>query len=117
MAIRTIPFPSAPRWVQDVALDGEVYTLRGRYNVRWDSWVMDIETADGEPILTGIRLVLNLPLFSPHRYDDRLPPGELLVVSPRELDTHDPQRNDIGDDADMRLVYVTADDEVFSAAV
>lgn len=105
MSIRTIVFPNFPAWVQDVALDGKIYTLAARYNTRMRSWLLDIETSDGVHLIDGLRLVLNERLLEPQRYDPRLPPGELLVVSPSGAARHDP---DLVSMYNMRLVYVEA---------
>lgn len=92
MALLRIQFPDAPRWVQTVQLEGEVYTLSADYNGRLDSWTMDIATADGNTIVQGLRLVLNWPLLRTVEYDDRLPPGQFAVLDPTGRATADPGR-------------------------
>jgi hypothetical protein len=98
MALLRLQFPDAPRWVQTVQLEGDIYTLSADYNVRADTWTMDIATADGETIVQGIRLVLNWPLLRAVDYDDRLPPGEFSVLDPTGRATEDPGRFSFRDD-------------------
>lgn len=108
MAVRVIAFPPGPAWVQDVALDGRIYTLAARYNTRARTWVMGIQSSDGIPLIDGLRLVLGERLLGPQRYDPRLPPGELLVVAVSGDSHGDPGRDDIGPERAMRLVYMEA---------
>lgn len=93
MSLRRIKFFNAIDWVQDVELEGRVYTLRAKYNVRQDTWHMDIDTVDGVAILRGLRLVVNWPLLYPFRYKSELPPGELFVLRVGEDATTDPMRD------------------------
>ena len=103
--VRIIPFPSAANWVMDIQLSGRVYTIRGRWNTRLSSWTLDLETADGERLLSGVRVVLEYPLLPDGRTDD-MPPGELAVVCPTGRCRQDPSRTSIGDDQQLRFVYV-----------
>jgi hypothetical protein len=109
MAIRTIPIPNGPRWIMDVQLEGEIYTLRGTWNSRAEYWLLDIETADGDRLISGIRLVLGWPLLFDQHKDD-LPPGELFVVAPGNERKEDPDRDSF-EDGSMKLVYVSSDYE------
>ena len=87
-----------------VELDGELYTLEFRWNVRLGAWFMAVLDAPGENILyAGARLVCNWPLFAYRA--DRKPPGALVA-----LDTTgecvDPALEDLG--VRVQLVYYTA---------
>lgn len=97
-----IPFPSGPAWSMELTLDGRVYTMRGKYNTRSDQWVVDILSRERQPLLLGLRLVLNYPLLLAN-YDERLPRGQLFVVDPAGSANADPGRLDFKDR--LRLVY------------
>lgn len=108
MTTRVIPWPQAPHWTMDVQLSGAVYTLRGRWNTRMGTWLLDLETGDGVRLLSGVRVVLEYPLL-PRWRSDAMPPGELFVVCPTGRCNTDPGRDDIGRDASLRFVYTVAD--------
>lgn len=60
-------------------LDGATYTFEFRWNDRWDAWLMSIGDAEGNPVASGVRVVINMPLVS-HLSDPRLPPGVLMAI-------------------------------------
>lgn len=106
MAIRVVKFFDASYWVQDVALDGLVYTIRARYNKRLDSWFLDVSTVDGIPIALSIRAVIGWPLFYVNRAEPLLPKGELFVLDPAGLANLDPTRESFNAPNALALVYV-----------
>jgi len=110
MAFRQIRWIDAPRWRQDVQLDGAVYTLAAVWNTRMDAWTLDIESSDGAVLARGIRLVLGWPLLRGIDYDDRLPPGEFMVVDPTGRAIEDPKRDSFTDGG-YQLLYQEANDE------
>jgi hypothetical protein len=62
-----IPFaPSIPFQKFGLMLAGTQYIIRGRWNSREDrnrgAWIMDIHEEDETPIITGVKIVLGLPL-------------------------------------------------------
>lgn len=90
MAIFDINFPSnpvLPQFREGVILDGVSYVLRFNHNGREDLWYLSLRTAEGESIVEGIKLVLDIPLFRKSA-DDRRPPGELMVIEDGDLDTN-----------------------------
>ena len=109
MAFLQIRFIDAPRWRQDVQLDGAVYTLAAAWNTRMDAWTLDIESSDGEVLARGIRLVLGWPLQRGIDYDDRLPPGEFIVVDPTGRAVAPPGRDSFTG-GNYQLLYQEADD-------
>lgn len=109
MAI-TLIWPPGPRWSMDVQLDRRVYTLRGRYNTRMQTWALDLLTGDGVVLLAGVRVVKDYPLLPGWR-DERFPQGQLFAVAPGARVTTDPQRQAfVGSPPDFRLVYVEPDE-------
>lgn len=110
MTTRVIPFPLIARWVQDVQLDGRVFTIRGWWNTRMGTWLLDLETADGVRLLSGVRVVLEYPLLPVWRTED-MPSGELFVVCPTGRCRQDPARTNIGPDENLRFVYFAPDED------
>lgn len=55
------------------------YVLTFDYNYRVSAWYFGIADANGNFIKTGIRVKSSIPLLFSYS-DDRLPPGELVVV-------------------------------------
>ena len=109
MTTRVIRWPDSARWEMDVQLSGRVYTLRGRWNTRSRTWVIDLDSGDGVRLLSGFRAVINFPLL-PRWRTEQMPPGELFILDPNDRLNRDPGRNDIGaDDEPMRFVYVEPD--------
>ena len=68
-----------PHYRFSVELDGADYGITLRHNERDGYWYLSLATGAGEPILSGSRVVLGLPLLrnvvSPLR-----PPGELVAT-------------------------------------
>lgn len=68
-----------PHYRFRTTLGGADYGFTLRWNARDDYWYVSLTTAAGEPILSGSRVVLGMPLLrkvvSPLR-----PPGELVAI-------------------------------------
>lgn len=109
MAIRRIEIPAASASAQEVELDGRVYRIGLRYNVRMDSWFMSIATASDEPLIRDVRIVLDYPLMFGKDYDDLLPPGEFYALCPTGRARTDPERNLGQDSSCVQLFYVESD--------
>lgn len=109
MAILTLAWPDGDRWTMDVQLDGEVYTISAAWNDRMETWTMDLDTGDGERLLTGVRVIKDWPLLPPWR-DERFPPGNIYAVAPSGRIRRDPGRDAFRDDGpSFRLVYIEAE--------
>jgi hypothetical protein len=97
--IITTPYPDT---TQRVALDSVVYTLRFLWSQRGECWHFNMSDSDGDPILSGIRMVTGFPLL--YRFHHLpVPPGELFFFDLRghgEL----PTLEEMGDR--YRLYYV-----------
>lgn len=97
--IVTTPYPDT---TQRVELDSVVYTLRLRWSERGECWHFDLSDADGDPILSGIRMVTGFPLLYRFRYL-AVPPGEFWFLDLRGLGGA-PTLEDMGDR--FRFYYV-----------
>lgn len=105
MAIREIPIRSdIPSYQFQITLEGVVYTMRFYFNTRLDRWIMDVSNVDGELIVAGIPLLVNLPLLDRFR-DERLPPGRFILID-ETGENRNPSRDSMGDD--YKLLYQEA---------
>lgn len=107
--METIPFHNNefPHFFQSVTLDNEIYILNFDWNVRGEFWNMAINNVANEPIVSGIKLVLNYELI--RRFGkEELPPGYLIAIDVTEK-MEKIGRNDMDD-----LVFLTyyTEDEV-----
>ncbi len=80
---------------EQVELDGRVYDLAFRWNVRGNHWSMDIGR-DGNVLVFGIKLVIIPDLLIQYRRIGDLPLGILFVDDLNGLDT-DPDGDNFGD--------------------
>ncbi len=98
-----------PDTEQQVSLDGTTYRLRLTWRGYCESWYLDLSTAAGVAIVTGVRIEedANLLLMAD---SDTAPPGLLLAVRTGECGdgTNDLVRADLGNG--LQLVYVPADE-------
>lgn len=110
MAVVQIPFPSGASWVQDINLEGTVYTMSVRWLVRSGMWVMDIGPSDSDPVFLGLRITKDWPILRAYDYNPNVPQGQFLVVCTSSNCRGDPKRNDFADGS-YKLLYVTRDDD------
>lgn len=64
---------------QTTTLDGQDYVFRFLWNQREGTWFFSLFDADEDPIVEGLKVVVNLPLLRLVT-DERKPPGVLLAV-------------------------------------
>jgi hypothetical protein len=102
-----IPTREDPYYQQRTRIEGRDYVLNFAFNEREARWYLTIADEAGSPIATGIKLVANRRLLRPYRYDDRCPPGE-LVVSDISGDGSPPTQLEIGEGKRCELLYWTA---------
>ena len=95
MATLEIPVRTdLPNYNERVDLEGTTYIFKFRFNSRWQTWIMDILTADEDNILVGVPIHVNLPLISKIR-DERLPQGFLFAIN-IENTYQDPTEDNFG---------------------
>lgn len=86
MATLQIPVRNdLPAYQMRVELDGELFELSFRYNLRMTRWIMDILDSEENPIVIGIPLLTNVDLFKRYK-DERLPQGTMLLFEEQGLD-------------------------------
>ena len=72
-------FVEWPCSTQLVELDGEVYLLRMTWRDYCESWYLDVETEDGDQVVTGVRIEEGTDLLI-CADSDLAPPGMLLAL-------------------------------------
>lgn len=77
----TIPIPSPllPSFTQRSKLDGREYVIAFVWNEREARWFFDLADENGDPIVSGVKVIPNFPLLR-RVVDARCPPGELAAV-------------------------------------
>lgn len=86
---------------QRTTLSGRDYVLRFDWNQRDGHWFLGIFQPNGDPVITGLKLVVSWRLLGA-RTEALRPPGELLVFDTQAPEI-DPGFNDLG--ARHGLVY------------
>lgn len=105
----TIPLRNdLPSFDLEVVLEGVTYNFFFYWNTREKSWYFNLNTETGDPIITSVRVVLDLPLGR-RTANPLRPPGALFAVdtSDQRLDpSWDPelQIGDLGDR--VQLMYI-----------
>ena len=98
-----IPWPSGASWQQEIALDRQVYIMRGYWNEIGQFWVFDLLARDQRPIVMGVKVVLGVALTG--RYSEEgLPNGVFVAVSNDSSCPCTPQRSDMINR--VSLIYV-----------
>lgn len=83
MEVLEIPFQTdSPHYTQQTELDGKTYTLEFEFIEREGFWMLHISDQDGNPLVSGIKLVADWPLL---RRDVGVMGGELITSSPNML--------------------------------
>lgn len=90
------------KFQQVVPLDGEQFTFRFRWNARTERWFLTIRDASGTDLVTGRKLVANVP-FAVHETVAGMPPGDIWVLDTTGAGT-DPGLRDLGDRVIMMYV-------------
>lgn len=80
MTFFLIPARNDLPWYQfKITLSGVIYTLVFRYNNRMQRWILDVSDPSGNPIITG--LVVLIGRFITAQYVTlALPPGPLFAI-------------------------------------
>lgn len=107
MATLEIPTRTdVPHYSIEVELEQRSYLLEFLWNDRAQAWFMDIADVNGTRLLSGRRIVVDLPLLARYR-DPALPAGELCAVDTTGLGL-DPELADLG--TRVKLLYFEAAD-------
>jgi len=107
MAIQVLPTRTdTPRYRFTIELDGQSFIFTFEWNDRDSGWYLSISDVNEVPLVSGVRVVLNVPLLD--RYlDPRLPAGRFAAIDTSGTDT-EAGFADLGDR--VKLVYQPAAD-------
>lgn len=107
MTVLRIPVRAeVPFYTQRTSLDGRSYLFTFKWNQRSGFWFFDFADQDEDPIVSGVKVVPEIPLLR-RIIDERRPAGELIVTD-LTGDGEPPGYSDFGDR--MILMYVPYED-------
>lgn len=88
-------------------MDGKTYGLQFTWNERFGAWFMSLFDVNGNPLVCGVRVVVDFPLA--HRgTNPALPPG--IIIAQDTTGAHqDPGLNDLGTRCIVQYVAVGSD--------
>lgn len=94
-----------PRFTQTVDLDEETFTFAFEWNDRNSQWAFTLSNNDGQPVASGISIVVGIPLLNRLKTLPGLPAGMLEAIDTSDLNT-DPGFDDLG--SRVQLAYTPA---------
>lgn len=103
-----LPPPQGAHTRMSLSLSGATYVVAWDWNERDGAWAFSMDDPSGEPLVAGVRVVLNIDLLAYAPAGDRRPPYALVVVDPSEKGRH-PGFDSLG--SDVVVVYTEPDDE------
>lgn len=74
-----IPFAEFPAFRQSLTLEGVSYIFSFVWNTRDNAWTMSIYDDQNEPLVLGIRIVLNYELIGQYQHLE-IPPGKIYAL-------------------------------------
>lgn len=104
MANVVIPFFDAPSFREEITLEGTPYVFQFSWNYAGSFWSLSIFDRDSNPLVLGIRLVLNYEHIKRHPIIG-MPPGELYVIDINE-GSSDIAYEDLTSNGRCQVVYV-----------
>ena len=72
-----IPFKDPAQWREQIELDGETFILRFKWNALNEFWTMDVLNGDEDPIVYGVKIVVNWNLLEQYSMTDK-PLGNIV---------------------------------------
>lgn len=78
MTTRVCPLFEDAFYSYTIDLSGDTYTLTFRYSERADNWLMNIEDAEENVLIRGVKLVPYYPLLQQYALDN--PPGDFVLA-------------------------------------
>jgi len=72
-----IPFKEAAQWREQIELSGITYTLRFKWNAMNEFWSMDVLSGNDEPVIYGVKVVVNWNLLEQYAMTDK-PAGDIV---------------------------------------
>lgn len=72
------------RYEYDIEMDSRLFHLAFSWNDREESWYMDIMDSKREPIINGIKMVINYNLLLQYRAYRELPQGSMILYDAQQ---------------------------------
>ena len=72
-----IPFKEPAQWREQIELSGVIYILRFKWNALNQFWSMDVLNGNDEPIVYGVKIVVNWNLLEQYAMTDK-PEGDIV---------------------------------------
>ena len=94
-------------WSLAVDLDEVSYQLHFCWNVRDEAWALDIRDGDGDDLLSGVMVRVDVPLNGLAPRGD-LPPGQLMAIDTSGEGKGIDDKEDLGER--VQMIYVPEDD-------
>lgn len=69
-----------PWYSFQTTLAGTQYTMVVRYNTRMSRWMLDIDDSTGNPLITGLPLLINRNIAGQYTYNAEIPQGILFCT-------------------------------------
>lgn len=107
MATLTLFTTADPFQKQNVNLDGVEFILSLAYNQREERWYLSIADDEGALLIGGLKLQANWPLLWRHRYNTKLPLGEIMACDTTP-DGEPPTLLELGEGKRCVLTYFEA---------
>lgn len=99
-----IPFQNFSYYRQTVTLDKIPYVFVFKYNTEFDFYTIDILNVDGDLLIAGLKLVLDVDLITPYS-NELLPKGKLYCVAKNKNAERIGKNNIL---TDIALIYEAA---------
>lgn len=107
MILKLPVLQEGPLFGFSVELEGVNYGFTFRWNERSSQWSMDVADGDGNLLVAGIRVVVDVPMLLRYRSIPRLPPGDIVAVDSTDQ-SRDPDFEDLG--RRVEVFYISSDE-------
>lgn len=108
--MRIVPTHTDPFYTVKTLLDGSQFQFQFYWNHRSSTWSFDLYDVNGNAVVTGVKVVPNIPLLGRAHHVDGCPPGELICVTQDPLNDAPPGLKDLdltpGTAGRCRLYYL-----------
>jgi len=101
-----LPFTRGSAFFQlRIPLEGVDYLFDWSWNARAGAWFLSLASEDGTPLVGGVKVVSNRPLFARFSYLTGMPPGEIVAADFTRKVSY-PGYDQLGT-ADLPVLYYT----------
>lgn len=105
--MRRITTFSNPFYTQKFQLDGAAYLFTFKWNNASDTWNFDLQDADGNFIVMGVKVVCNRLLLDRYHHLSNCPPGDLICFTNNPSNDSPPKLAELAKGARCEIMYLT----------